>query len=247
MDLGLAGKRVIVTGGSRGIGRAIAAAYLQEGARVAICSRRGEPLEVAAKELAPHGEVLFRAADIGKEGDPKAFVDWASGELGGLDILISNVSAMRNDYRKCVEVDIMGTQELIRSSLSQMEDHTGANIICISSRAASVGIPGLEAYSAVKAATVSMVKSLAMEVSSRGIRANVVSPGDIEFPGGTWGRAKDDNPRLYKSILRQNPMGRLGRPEEVADVVAFLSSDRSSFVSGANLLVDGCATASLQI
>lgn len=247
MELGLEGKRVIVTGGSRGIGRAIAETFLREGARVAICARDAAALAETARALASEGDVIHRAADIGVAGQPEAFVEWAAGEFGGLDVLVSNVSAMQNDYRKCVEVDIMGAQALIRAGLAAMPDHAGANVICISSRAAAVGIPFLEAYSAVKAATISMTKSLALEVARRGIRVNVVSPGDIEFPGGTWEKTKTANPKLYQGILRENPMRRLGRPEEVADVVAFLASARASFVSGANVLVDGCATRSLQI
>jgi NAD(P)-dependent dehydrogenase (short-subunit alcohol dehydrogenase family) len=146
-----------------------------------------------------------------------------------------------------VQVDIIGVQALIQAGLKKMEDHKGANIICIGSRAGSVGIPWLQSYSAVKAATVSMVKSKALEVASRGIRVNVVSPGDIEFPGGSWANAKENNPKLYNSILRENPFGRLGKAEEVADVVVFLASDRASFVSGANILVDGTTTRALQI
>jgi len=247
MDLGLAGKRVVVTGGSRGIGRAITSAFLAEGARVAICARGAEALDAAARELKSEGEVYARAADIGQAGEPEAFVDWAADQLGGLDVLVSNVSAMQNDYRKCVEVDIIGANALIRKSLAHMADDSGANVICIASRAAAVGIPFLQAYSAVKAATISMAKSTAIEVARRGIRVNVVSPGDIEFPGGSWAIAKDANPKLYGAILKENPMRRLGRPEEVADVVTFLASPRASFVSGANWMVDGCATRSLQI
>jgi 3-oxoacyl-[acyl-carrier protein] reductase len=162
--------------------------------------------------------------------------------------LISNVSAGGSgSFRDCVETDIMGAQALMRGSLSHMADQSGANIICISSRAASMGIPFLQSYAAVKAATISMVKSMAMEVAPRGIRVNAVSPGDIEFDGGAWGEAKLHNPKVYAKFLSDNPMGRMGRLDEIADVVTFIASERASLVSGANILVDGAATTGLQI
>jgi len=247
MDLELGGKRVLVTGGSKGIGRSIAETFLNEGARVAICARDPETLEASAEQLARLGEVHHRSADIGRPGDPEAFVEWAVDTLGGVDVLVSNASAMSNDFRQSVEVDIMGVQSLLTSGLRRMQEHAGANLVCISSRAASIGIPSLQSYSAVKAATISMVKSLAIHYAPRGIRANVVSPGDILFPGGSWQKVKDHNPKLWDIILSQNPMKRLGRPEEIAETVAFVASARASFISGANLLVDGAATPSLQI
>lgn len=248
MDLELVGKRVIVTGGSKGIGLAIARAFLDEGARVAICARDTAGLTAAADDLSAHGEVHHRRADMGQVGEPAAFVDWAAGQLGGIDIVVSNVSAAAGpDWEASCAVDLIGADALLRAGLALMEDHTGANVVCIGSRAASVAAPRIPAYAAVKAATVSMVKSLSREVARRGIRANVVSPGDILFPGGTWDRAREENGKLWEAIVRENPFRRLGRPEEIANVVAFVASPKASFISGANILVDGGATGGIQI
>lgn len=248
MDLELSGKRVLITGGSRGIGRAITKAFLDEGARVAICARGEAGLAEAAAELSEFGEVHHRPADIGVVGEPTALVEWASDALGGLDVLVSNVSAMAGpDWEASCAVDLVGTNELIRAALDHMPDHAGANIVCIGSRAASTAAARIPAYAAVKAATVSMVKSLGREVARRGIRANVVSPGDIIFPGGSWDDARIEDGKLWNAILRENPFRRLGEPEEIADVVAFVASARASFMTGSNVLVDGGATTGIQI
>jgi len=248
MDLGLTGKRVIVTGGSRGIGRAIARTFVEEGATVTICARDGEQLTATAAELSGAGEVHHRATDMAVEGEPTAFVEWATEAMGGLDILVSNVSAMAGpDWEASVNVDLVRTNELIRAALEQMPDHADANIVCIGSRAANVSAPRIAAYAAVKAATVSMIKSLSREVARRGIRTNVVSPGDIIFPGGVWDTAQQEGGKLWEAILKENPFRRLGTPEEVANMVTFVASPRSSFVTGANILVDGGATSGLQL
>lgn len=247
MDLKLQNKRVIVTGASKGIGRAIATSLLQEGAKLAICARDENTLKQTQAQLSELGEVHATTCDLSNPEQTADFVNWAGSQLGGLDILISNVSAGGNDFRASFETDIIGAQSLMRASLELMQDNNNANIICISSRAASIGIPFLQSYAAVKAATISMVKSLALEVASRGIRVNAVSPGDIEFEGGSWDNVKQHNPKLYTSILRDNPLGRLGRLDEVADVVTFIASERASFVTGANILADGGATKGLQL
>lgn len=247
MDLNLKNKKVLVTGGSKGIGRAIAESFLHEGAEVTICARHQDTLTSAKEALSSLGKVHAHSADLAIAEDCESIVHWAADQMGGLDILVSNVSAMSTNFRDCVEIDIIGVQALLRAGLDRMEDHADANIICISSRAASVGIPHLQSYAAVKAATVSMVKSMAVEVARRGIRVNVVSPGDIIFPGGTWEATEKNNPKLFNAILKENPFRRLGKPEEIGDVVAFVASNRASFMTGANILVDGGATKSLQL
>jgi 3-oxoacyl-[acyl-carrier protein] reductase len=248
MDLELTGKRVIVTGASRGIGKAIAETFLVEGARVAICARDARTLAATAAELGERGDVHARSADMAEQGAGAEFATWAADQLGGIDIVVSNVSAQAgNDYAASFQVDIGAADALIRTALGHMGDDVDANVVCIGSRAGNVGVPWMPAYAAVKAATVSMVKSMALQVARRGIRVNVVSPGDVIFPGGNWERAQVDNPKLFDGILRENPFRRLARPEEIADVVAFIASPRASFVTGANIMVDGGATRGLQI
>ncbi len=248
MDLGLTDKRVLVTGGSRGIGKAIVASFLGEGARVAMCARSASGLEATTAELSPLGELHHRPTDLGDVDSVNGYVDWAADALDGIDIVISNVSAMGGgDLEAGYEVDIRGSQTLIHGALERMDDDAGANVVCIGSRAGSIGIRWMPAYAAYKAATVSLVKSTALQVARRGIRVNCVSPGDILFEGGTWADARDNNEKLYKNILRENPFRRLGTPEEIADVVTFVASERASFMTGSNILVDGGATPSLQL
>ncbi|MEM9513727.1 MAG: SDR family oxidoreductase [Actinomycetota bacterium] len=248
MDLGLSGKRVIVTGASKGIGRAIAASMLNEGARIAVCARGEDALASTATELSDVGEVHHRPTDMAEDGAAAAFVDWAADRLGGMDIVVSNVSALAaHDYQALLDVDIVGAQSLVRTGLTHMRDHTDANVVYIASRAGNAGWPQIAGYAAFKAATVSLAKSTALEVASRGIRVNAVSPGDTYFPGGSWERIEQEHPKYFASVMRENPLGRMARPEEIADVVTFIASPRASFVTGANILVDGAATRGLQL
>lgn len=248
MDLELDGRRVLVTGASRGIGKAIAERFVAEGARVMMCARGLDDLERAAQEIDQDGRVAFRTADLGEFDQIDALVEATVVEFGGIDIVVSNVSGFAGrDLDAAHRVDIAGADRLIRQSLGHMADHDDANVVCIGSRAGSVGVPWMPAYAAAKAATVSLVKSMALEVARRGIRVNTVSPGDIEFPGGTWERARTENPKLFDAVLKENPFRRLGTPEEVADVVAFVASRRATFMTGANVMVDGGASRHLQL
>lgn len=247
MDLGLRDKRVLVTGGSRGIGKAIVGAFLEEGARVATCARGAESLLATAGEFAGLGELHDRVCDMADPDAVTGMVEWTVERLGGLDIVVSNVSAMNaRDFEVGYEVDIRGMHTLIEAAVPHFEHHAGANVVAIGSRAGSAGTI-LPAYSAYKAATVSYMKSLGIRHAKRGIRFNCVSPGDILFEGGTWADARDNNPAFFEAILAENPMKRLGTPEEIANVVAFVASERASFMTGANVLVDGGATGGIQL
>lgn len=247
MDLDLTGKRVLVTGGSRGIGKAIVAGFLTEGARVMTCARGAESLLEMADELGSHGELHHQVCDMADPGAVEGLVVSAVETLGGLDIVVSNVSAMNaRDFQAGYEVDIRGMHTLIEAATPHFEHHAGCNVIAIGSRAGSAGTV-LPAYSAYKAATASYMKSLGIRHAKRGIRFNCVSPGDILFEGGTWADSRDNRPDFYNAVLAQNPMGRMGTPDEIANVVVFLASDRASFVTGANILVDGAATEGIQL
>jgi NAD(P)-dependent dehydrogenase (short-subunit alcohol dehydrogenase family) len=244
MDLGLRGKCAIVTGASRGIGRAIALRLAEEGAGVAICARGEAALRETESEVRARSVPVYAAAcDV---GDPKAldgFLDAARAKLGRVDTLVNNPSGIgftddEGTWQSTLSVDLMAA---VRASwkVTPWMGAEGGAIVHISS------IAGLEAtgfppsYGAAKAALVSHAKSLALALAPQKIRVNSVAPGSIEFPGGLWADARQNNPDFYNAILKTIPMGRMGTPEEVADVVVFLASERASWVTGACIVVDG--------
>lgn len=253
MDLRLRGKRALVTGGSKGIGRAIATGLAEEGCDVAICARDAKGVALAVDDLKAMGVNTFGASlDVGQRGAVEAFVADAAAALGGLDILVCNASAFAEGsseeaFRAAFEIDLLHTRNACEAALPWLERSGAASIIAISSISGSedYGYDSVS-YGTMKAALFFYVKSLARHVAPKGIRANVVSPGTTLFEGGFWDRVRLNDPQGFDANVAANPLGRMGRPEEIADAVVFLASPRASFISGTNLVVDGTLTMRIQ-
>lgn len=249
MDLRLKGKRALVTGGSKGIGRAIANGLAEEGCDVAICAREAKGVALAVDDLRAMGVNAFGASvDVGLRAALEGFIRDAADRLGGLDILVCNASAFAEGdseeaFRQAFEIDLLHTRNACAVALPWLEKSQAASIIAISSISGSedYGFDSVS-YGTMKAALFFYVKSLARHVAAKGIRANVVSPGTTLFEGGFWDRVRINDPKGFEVNVAANPMGRMARPEEIADAVVFLASPRASFISGTNLVVDGTLT-----
>ena len=244
MDLGLKGRRAVVTGASRGIGRRIAETLAAEGVNLAVCAR-GEPgVEGARKELERAGVKVFaKAVDVANADALRAFVDESAQSLGGIDILVSNVSASAGQgeagWRANFEVDLMGTVRACEAALPHLAKSGVGSIVVIGTTAAveTFGAPG--GYGALKAALVNYASGLAHALAKQKIRVNVVSPGPVYFEGGAWAMIEKAMPAFYEATLKACPQGRMGTPEEVARAVAFLASPAASLITGVNLVTDG--------
>jgi 3-oxoacyl-[acyl-carrier protein] reductase len=249
MDLGLKGKKALVTGGTRGIGRAIADLLVAEGCDVAVCARTPEQVTEAVAAFKAAGVNAYGEAFDVADGDALAgFVDKAAKALGGLDVFVSNISGAMgggNDpasWRHAVEVDILSTVRGCEAAAPHLEK-SGAGSVVVIGTVSAVEISGpRRPYSAVKAALIPYVKNLARDLAPKNVRANLVSPGTIYFKGGVWNQIEQGMPDFFKGALSRNPMGRMGTPEEVANAAVFLASPRASFVTGANLVCDGAIT-----
>jgi NAD(P)-dependent dehydrogenase (short-subunit alcohol dehydrogenase family) len=248
MDLGLRGKRAVVTGGSKGIGRAIAEGFAAEGADVSICARNGAEVTAAVDSLKKKGVKAFgRALDVSDAKALKAWIADTAGELGGLDILVCNVSALAvgdtpESWQKSFETDMMHSVNAVATAVPFLEKSSCASIVLISS------VSGFEvdfaagSYGAMKAALIHYAKGLSRQLVGKGIRVNCVSPGNTYFEGGIWQNIEKNMPDLFASTLKVNPTGKFGTAEEVASGVVFISSPVAGRISGTNLVIDGALT-----
>jgi NAD(P)-dependent dehydrogenase (short-subunit alcohol dehydrogenase family) len=244
MDLGLKGRRAVITGASRGIGRAIADCLAGEGANLAICARGAEGIEAVKKELEKKGVKVFsKAVDVSNAEALKSFIAESAEVLGGIDVLVSNVSASAGQgeaaWKANFEIDLMGTVRACEAALPHLAKSGAGSIVVIGTTAAieTFGAPG--GYGALKAALVNYASGLAHAVAKQNVRVNVVSPGPVYFPGGAWEMIQKAMPPFFEATLKAHPQGRMGTPEEVARAVAFLASPAASHITGVNLISDG--------
>jgi 3-oxoacyl-[acyl-carrier protein] reductase len=249
MDLGLQGKIVLITGASRGIGRAIANAFAREGCHLAIAARGQEALESAAAELRAQGvQVLAVPADLTRAEDCKRLVEQTLQRFGRIDVFVQNAGGAAGagfldttdeQWMQGVNLNIMATARLCRLVIPYMREQGGGNIITISSIYGRES-GGRTVYNALKASVISLTKALAREFARDNIRVNSVAPGSILFPGSSWDRRRLADPAAIAAFVNDElPLGRFGRPEEIASVAVFLASDHASLVDGACLNVDG--------
>ena len=252
MDLKLQGNRALVTGGTKGIGRAIVETFLKEGSQVAFCARNPEEVRQTQEAFASIGpKVIGSVVDVGDKAAIDAWVASAAEAMGGIDTVVNNVSALAipdtdENWELSLRVDLMGTVNVTKAAFSHLEQSSNASVINISS------VSGREAdfaggpYGTVKSAIIAYSAHLAFTYAAQGIRANTVSPCNTYFEGGVWNQIEEGNPDLFNMALGLNPTGKMGTAEDSANAVVFLASPLASRISGTNLVVDGALTRGIQ-
>ena len=244
MDLGLKGKKAIVTGATKGIGRAIVEQLVSEGAEVAFCARSTEEVEDAERALRARGGAVHGAAVNVRDAEAyKAWLEQAVAALGGCDVFIPNVSAgggmdSEKNWWKNFEIDVLHTVRGCEALMPHLKKSGQGSVVIISSTNAIETFAAPMAYNAMKAALITYSKQLSQFVGRDNVRVNAVSPGPIYFEGGAWEMIKGTNQKFYDATVRAIPCGRMGTPEEIARVVTFIASPAASLVTGANVVAD---------
>ena len=253
MDLGLAGKVAVVTGGSRGLGLAAAHALIAEGANVVVCARGADALTQATKSLQASAAAGARAAmvvaDVSTEAGVKSVVETALTEFGGIDVVVNNVGLAKGadieattdaEWQEAFDQTLFPAIRASRLVVPHMQ-RAGSGVILLIASIWGRESGGRMTYNAVKAAEISLGKALAQQLAPSGIRVNSIAPGSILFEGGSWHQRQQADPEgIAQFVARELPFGRFGRADEVGDLVAYLASSRASWISGACITVDGC-------
>ena len=252
MDLGLQGRRALVTGGTKGIGRAIVDMLAAEGAAVGFCARTEDDVADTVEALTKRGSTAVGGVlDVANEQDLQDWVGSTAAELDGIDIVVANVSALAipdepANWQASFDVDMMHTVRLVNAAMPYLERSDAAAIVTIASVSGREIDFAAGPYGVFKAAIIHYTQGLAYQLAAKGIRANSLSPGNTYFAGGVWENIEQNVPELFAQALALNPTGRMAKPEEIARAAVFLASPAASFITGANLLVDGALTRGVQ-
>lgn len=253
MDLGLKGLNVLVTGGTKGIGRRAADMFAAEGANVSVCARNADEVKSTVASLKASGVNAFgQAVDVGNKAALEAWVNDSAKALGGVDIVVANVSALaaaedtEASWQAQFDIDMMHTVRTVNASLPYLEKSKWPSIVIVSSVSGREIDFASPAYGAFKAALIHYSHGLAYKLAPKQIRVNSVSPGNTYFKGGIWHYIEENLPELFKQALSLNPTGRMATAEEIGKGIVFLASPASSFTMGTNLVIDGALTKGVQ-